>query len=72
MANADKKHFKQGSQGKGDGSGAMTELDDDILDKDKVLSNRDKASHSEERGLDSKNVQTEEYKDHAANRRSDR
>jgi hypothetical protein len=32
-------------------------------------SNRDKAQHSQERGLDSKAVQTEQYQDHAANRR---
>ncbi|MBB4566794.1 hypothetical protein GGE60_000895 [Rhizobium leucaenae] len=34
-----------------------------------MLSNRDKAQHSKERGLDSKNVQTEQYHDHAGNRR---
>ena len=35
-----------------------------------VLSNRDKSQHSEQRGLDSKNVQTEQYQDHAGNRRN--
>jgi hypothetical protein len=67
MANADRKHMGSGSQGKGDGSGAMTELDPDILPENMVLSNRDKAQHSGERGLDSKTVQTEQYHDHAAN-----
>lgn len=72
MAHADKKYFGPGAQGKKDGSGAMTSLDDGILEKNKVLSNRDKAQHSKERGLDSKHVQTEEYKDHSANHRSER
>ena len=69
MANADKKHFGPGSQGKSIGEGAMTDLEDEILPKDEVLSNRDKARHSKERGLDGKNVQNEEYKDQSANRR---
>ncbi len=71
MANADKKHFGPGSKGKSSGEGAMTDLKDEILPKNEVLSNRDKARHSEERGLDGKNVQNEEYKDHSANRRKD-
>jgi hypothetical protein len=69
MANANRKHFGAGSQGKSDGSGAMTVLDDEKLPDNMVLSNRDKAQHSQERGLDSKAVQTEQYQDHAANRR---
>lgn len=69
MANANKKHFGAGSQGKGDGSGAMTVMDDEKLPDNMVLSNRDKAQHSQERGLDSKAVQTEQFQDHAANRR---
>ena len=68
MANANKKHIGAGAQGKGDGSGAMTDLDDGILPENAVLSNRDKAQHSQERGLDGKAVQTEQYHDHAANR----
>lgn len=69
MAHADRKHFGAGSQGKGDGHGAMTVLDDSKLPDNMVLSNRDKAQHSKERGLDSKTVQTEQYHDHAGNRR---
>ncbi|MEO1987151.1 MAG: hypothetical protein ABGX47_10960 [Martelella sp.] len=69
MANADKKHFGEGAKGKSSGTGAMTDLEDEVLPKDKVLSNRDKARHSEARGLDGKNVQNEGYKDHSANRR---
>ena len=46
----------------------MTDLPDGILEENMVLSNRDKSRHSDERGLDSKMVQTEQYQDHAANR----
>jgi len=35
-----------------------------------VLSNRDKSRHSDERGLDSATVQTEQYRDHAKNHRN--
>jgi hypothetical protein len=48
MANANRKHFGAGSQGKGDGSGAMTVMDDEKLPDNMVLSNRDKAQHSQE------------------------
>ncbi|WP_310353152.1 hypothetical protein [Methylobacterium sp. BE186] len=70
MANASKRNMGAGAQGKGSGSGAMTELPEGILPENMVLSNRDKAQHSDERGLDSKNVQTEQYQDHAGNRRT--
>lgn len=36
-----------------------------------VLSNRDKAQHSRERGLDSKRVQTDQLQDTVANRDSE-
>lgn len=35
-----------------------------------VLSNHDKASHTDQRGLDSRMVQTEQFHDHTANRRN--
>ena len=70
MANASKKHMGSSTQGKGDGTGALTELPDGILEENMVLSNRDKSQHSDERGLDSKAVQTEQFHDHAANRRN--
>lgn len=70
MAKADRHNMGPGSQGKGSGTGAMTELPEGILEENMVLSNRDKAQHSAERGLDSKFVQTEQYHDHAANRRN--
>ena len=63
-----KTHFRSGIQGKGDGTGAMTEIPKDKIEENMVLSNRDKAQHSDIRGLDSKHVQTEQYQDHAGNR----
>lgn len=70
MAKADRKHFGAGAQGKGDGTGAMTELEDEKVRKSQILSNRDKAQGStDERGLDSAHVKNEEFRDHAGNRR---
>ena len=68
MAKADKNHIGSGGHGKGSGEGAMTDLPDGVLGENDVLSNRDKAQHNAERGLDGKAVQTEQYQDHAANR----
>lgn len=70
MANASKTHIGPAAHGNGSGSGAMTELPEGILEENMVLSNRDKSQHSHERGLDSKTVQTEQYHDHAGNRRN--
>ena len=70
MANASKTHMGPATQGKGSGTGAMTELPEGILEENMVLSNRDKKQHSHERGLDSKTIQTEQYHDHAGNRRN--
>jgi hypothetical protein len=67
MANASSKHIGAGAQGKSSGTGAMTDIDKDIIPENMVLSNRDKAQHSRERGLDSKTVQTEQFHDHEAN-----
>jgi hypothetical protein len=69
MAHASRKHFGPGSQGKGDGTGAMSTIDTTAIPDNMVLSNRDKAQHSDERGLDSRLVQTMQLRDHAANRR---
>lgn len=68
MANASKKHIGQGSQGKGDGSGAKTVLQRDLVGENDVLSNRDKSRHGKARGLDGKQVRNEQRQDHAANR----
>lgn len=69
MSNASKKNMGTGTQGKGDGSGAMTELPEGVLPDNMVLSNRDKSRHSGERGLDSRQVQTDQYHDHVGARR---
>ncbi|PWE53928.1 hypothetical protein DEM27_23745 [Metarhizobium album] len=60
MANADRKHIGAGATSKGDGSGAMTSANNAEIPENMVLSNRDKAQHSKERGLDSKAVQAEQ------------
>jgi hypothetical protein len=70
MAKADKHHMGPGSQGKGTGAGAMTDLPEGVLGENDVLSNRDKSQHDQTRGLDGKAVQTEQYQDHAANRQA--
>ncbi len=69
MAHAGKKQFSRGSKGRGDASGAATTLEEGKVGENAVLSNRDKAQHSRERGLDSRDVQTEQYHDHVSNRR---
>jgi hypothetical protein len=70
MANASKKNMGSGKQGKGDGTGALTELPEGVLEENMVLSNRDKSRHSDERGLDSRQVQTEQFRDHVGARRN--
>jgi hypothetical protein len=70
MANASKKNMGSGAQGKSDGSGSMTELPEGVLEDNMVLSNRDKSRHSDQRGLDSRQVQTEQYRDHVGARRN--
>lgn len=67
MARADSKHFGKGTQGKGSGGGAMTELDKDAIGENEVLSNRDKKQHSKERGQDGNAIKTEQRQDHSAN-----
>jgi hypothetical protein len=68
MAHASRKHIGEGSQGKGDGSGAMTHMDLDKIGPNDILSNRDKSQHSDGRGLDGKAIKSQQYQDHAANR----
>ncbi|ESY63940.1 MULTISPECIES: hypothetical protein [Mesorhizobium] len=67
MASDGKKHFGRGSQGKGTGAGAMTNLPKDKIEENAFLSNRDKKQHSEERGLDGNRIKSDQYQDHAAN-----
>ncbi len=71
MAGGDKKHFGRGTQGKGDGTGAMTDLPKDKIGENMVLSNRDKKQHSKQRGMDGKQIQTEQLQDHEGNRIDD-
>src|SRR4051794_1158887 len=68
MASGGKKHFGQGSQGKGAGAGAMTTLDKDKIEENAVLSNRDRKQHGRERGLDGNRIKSDQFQDHAANR----
>lgn len=70
MAHASKKGFGAGQQdqGKGDGTGGMSPDVPDVLPENEVLSNRDKSRHSDQRGLDSRHVETEQLHDHVANR----
>ena len=60
-------HLSKG-QAKGAGSGAMTDLQETLVGENDVLSNRDKAIESGDRGQDGKWVQTEQLEDHAANK----
>ena len=71
MANASKNNMGAGAQGKGSGVGGMTDLDEEMLEENQVLSNRDKAQHAGGRGLDSKAVQNEQFHDHAGNHMRD-
>ncbi|WFP62184.1 MULTISPECIES: hypothetical protein [unclassified Mesorhizobium] len=68
MASGGKKHIGRGSQGKGSGTGAKTELPKDRVGENDVLSNRDKKQHTKERGLDSNRIKSDQYQDNAANR----
>jgi len=64
MANASGKRFGKGMQGKSAGTGALTDIQDDAIKDNMVLSNRDKSQHPDARGLDSKWVQGEQLKEH--------
>jgi hypothetical protein len=70
VANASKTSMGAGLQGKGDGTGAMTDLPDGVLGENMVLKNRDKSQHSAERGMDGKQIQTEQFHDHVASHES--
>ena len=61
MAKASKKHIGAGALGKGDGSGGLSGNAD--IAENIVLSNRDKAQHSKDRGQDGKWVQSEQRHD---------
>jgi hypothetical protein len=65
MSKSGKKHMGAGAQGKGHGTGGLT--DEAEVPDNMVLSNRDKKQHSDDRGQDSKRVQTEQLRDHEFN-----
>ena len=71
MTQSGRKHFGPGTQGKGAGTGALTDLPKDKIGENMILSNRDKSQHSDQRGNDSKYIQSEQMQDHAANRLDD-
>lgn len=62
MANASRKRFGKAAHGKGDGSGAMTDTPPDTVGENQVLSNHDKAEHNQERGQDSKWIESEQHR----------
>lgn len=69
MAHASRKHMGVGPTGKNDGTGTMSDIEPEEITENMALSNRDKAARSgDQRGLDSKAVQTEQQRDHTANR----
>ena len=57
------------SAGQSSGTGAMTELEDEKVRKNDILSNRDKAQRLPNQSLDRKGVEIDEYKDIPSNRR---
>jgi len=71
MPKGSKNKIGAGAQGKGAGTGANTEISKQMVGENMVLSNRDKAQHSDQRGMDGKWIQTEQLQDHAANRFED-
>jgi len=70
MTNKAGKHFGSGAtnKGKGAGSGGLSNPRDDLIGENMILSNRDKAEHSRERGQDGKWIATEQLQDHVANK----
>jgi len=49
----------------------MTDPQENLIEPNMVLSNRDKSRHSSQRGLDSKLVQVEQLQENPANREVD-
>jgi hypothetical protein len=70
-----KKEGKKGvgptARTKGSGSGAMTDLPEDRLGENDVLSNRDKASRSAARGQDGKRIQSDQFRSHEHDKQID-
>jgi hypothetical protein len=68
MSKGGKKQIGAGVHGKGSGVGAKSEIQKEKIGDNMVLSNRDKSQHSDQRGMDSKHIQSEQFQDHSANR----
>jgi hypothetical protein len=68
MSRGSKKQTGAGAHGKGAGVGGNTDITKDKIGENMVLSNRDKSLHSDQRGMDSKQIQNEQLQDHASNR----
>ena len=68
MTKEGKKGVGSSARSKGSGSGAMSDIPDGLLGENDVLSNRDKASHSNARGQDSKRIQSDQYQDRVHNK----
>lgn len=58
--------------GQSSGTGGLTNLDDEQVRKDDILTNRDKATRKPGQSLDGKGVQVDEYKDIPTNQRPDK
>ena len=71
MANANHKHMGVAGKPKGDGGGAMSEVPVEVIPANGVLSNRDKAQMTGDRGQDGKWLQSEQMQDHEANRETE-
>jgi len=71
MTKGGTKQTGAGAHGKGAGAGANTDIAKDKVGENMVLSNRDKSRHSDQRGMDSKHIQSEQLQDHASNRPED-
>jgi hypothetical protein len=71
MTKEGKKGVGPTTRTKGSGQGAMTDVPDGMLGENDVLSNRDKASHSETRGQDGKRNRSDQYQSHAHDKQTD-
>lgn len=70
MAHASSKKFGPGQQdqGKGSAEGGMSPATPEVTPETEILTNRDTARHTRDRGLDGAHVQNEELQDRAGNR----
>ena len=69
MSKGGKKQTGAGAQGKGAGAEVNSEIPKDKAGENMVLSRR--TQHSDQRGTDSKRIQSEQLQNHASNRFDD-